>query len=191
MPEHWPRRVGLQRRGATVEDVIVIDPKEARRLLDADSVDELLSLVTPQEMGLAWCRYATRVVKKDLPKDHEWEDDEDGWAAELYFEDTFLTNENFVRAFLVTVADNAPEEVLGWVGAGPIEDFLAGADEDRLLWIETQAQESGRFRQALRGVAEWRPAGWVSGPEPGMLVQERPDFDPVLDPIIRRIQSRL
>ena len=38
--------------------MVVIDPKEARRLLDADAVAELLSLVTPEEMGLAWCRYA-------------------------------------------------------------------------------------------------------------------------------------
>lgn len=191
IPKHWPRRARLQRGAASAEDVVVIDPKEARRLLDADADAELLSLVTPEEMGLAWCRYATRVVKKELPDDHEWGDDEDGWAAELYFEDPFLTNENFVRGFLVTVADNAPGEVLGWVGAGPIEDFLAGADEERLLWLERQAEKSERFRQALRSVAAWRPAGWVAGPEPGTLVQERLDDDPAVDTIIRRIQSRL
>jgi hypothetical protein len=169
----------------------VIDPKKARQLLDADAIDELLSLVTPEEIGLAWCRYATRVDNRELPESHEWKDDEDGWAAEVYFESEFLDNEKSVRAFLVTVADNAPDEVLGWVGAGPIEDFLAGADEDRLLWLESQAERSERFRQALRGVAVWRPAGWVAGSEPGTLVLERLDDDPAVDAIIHRIQSRL
>src|SRR6059058_464154 len=122
-------------------------------------------------MGLAWCRYASRVVKKELCDDHEWKDDEDGWAAELYYESPFLENENLVRAFLVTVAESAPDEVLGWVGAGPLEDFLGEGDEDRLLWIEQRAEESERFRQALRGVGVWRLAGWEPGPQPGTLVQ--------------------
>jgi hypothetical protein len=171
--------------------VVVVDPKEARRLLDADAVDELLSVVTPEEMGLAWCRYATRVVKKELRDGHEWEADQDGWAAELYYESAFLENESLVRAFLVAVAENAPAEVLGWVGAGPLEDFLGEGDDDRLLWIEQRAEESQQFRQALRGVGIWRSAGWEPGPQPGTLVQKRLKDDPGVDTIIRRIQNRL
>ncbi len=135
----------------SAEDGTVTNPKKARQLLDADAIDELLSLVTPEEMALAWCRYATRVVNKELPERHEWEDDEDGWAAELYHEDEFWANEEFVRAFLVTIADTAPDEVLGWVGAGPLEDFIT-EDADRLAWVESQAARSERFRQALANV---------------------------------------
>jgi hypothetical protein len=131
--------------------VVVIDPKEARRLLNAEAVDELLCLVTPEEMGSAWCRYATRVVRNELPDDHEWADDEDGWAPELYYESPFWANESFVRAFLLTVADSAPDEVLGWVGAGPLEDFIT-EDADRLAWVEQQAARSERFRRALGNV---------------------------------------
>ena len=171
--------------------MVVIDPKEARRLLDAEAVDELLVLVTPEEMGLAWCRYATRVVKKELPEPHQWEDDEDGWAAELYHESSFRANEDYVRAFVVTVADGAPDEVLGLFGAGPLEDFLGDAGEDRLLWIEERAEESQRFRQALRAVGVWRSARWEPGGQPGTLIQRRPEADPSVEAIIRRIQRRL
>ena len=164
IPEHWPRRAQL-RRGASPCRRCGCDRRAG---------------------GPAAC-----VVNKELPERHEWEDDEDGWAAELYFESPFWANESFVRAFLVTVVDNAPDEVLGWVGAGPLEDFLGEGDEDRLLWLEKHAEESERLRQALRSVGEWRSAGWVPGPEPGTLVQERLDDHPAVDAIIRRIQSRL
>jgi hypothetical protein len=173
------------------EDPLVIDPKEARRLLDADTNDELLSRITPEEMGAAWCRYATRARGTD--KHPEWADDEDGWAAELYHESEFEENEEFVRAFLVTIVDAAPDEVLGWVGAGPLEDFVAYADEDRLLWIEQRAEESQRFREALRNVADsaWRAFWFEPGPRPDTLVIKCPDPDPGAEAIIRRIQSRL
>jgi hypothetical protein len=125
----------------------------ARRLLDTGATEELLGLVSAEEVGRAWCRYATRAVKT---KDLSWDDDEDGWAAELYFEPEFLANEEFRRTFLVTIADAAPDDVLGWVGAGPLEDFLI-EDADRLAWVEAHAARSERFRRALGDVfiADW------------------------------------
>jgi hypothetical protein len=127
-----------------------MDANEARRLLDADATAELLSKITPEEMAHAWCRYANRNVKNEGEID--WESDEDGWAAELYYEVVFLDNEPFLRAFLATLADAAPDEVLGWVGAGPLEDFVTGEDPDRLCWIEAQAARSERFRRALANI---------------------------------------
>jgi hypothetical protein len=127
----------------------VIDPRRARELLDAGLNDQLLAIVTAGEVGLAWCRYAERTVAaKETP---EWEVDPDGWAAELYHEDEFWADEEFVRAFLVTIADTAPDEVLGWVGAGPLEDFIT-EDVDRLAWVESQAARSERFRRVLANV---------------------------------------
>jgi hypothetical protein len=127
----------------------VIDPKEARRLLDADAIGELLSQVTAEEMALAWCRYASRSV--NIEGGLEWEADEDGWAAELYNESEFLQDEAFRRTFLALLPDNAPNDVLGWVGAGPLEDFVSD-DADRLAWVEAQAARSERFRRALANV---------------------------------------
>jgi hypothetical protein len=134
----------------------VIDPEEARRLLDADEKDKLLALVTAEEVGLAWCRYAGRAVGGDLA----WEADPDGWAAELSQETEFWAREEFARAFLVTIADAAPENVLGWVGAGPLREFLNNDDDpdwledpERLAWVEAQAGRSERFRRALASIS--------------------------------------
>jgi hypothetical protein len=127
----------------------VIDTREARNLLDTGAVGRLLSLVTPEEVGLAWCRYASRRVHGAKPPG--WDSDPDGWAAELYYEPEFWADEEFVRSFLVTIADAAPEEALGWVGAGPLEDFITD-DPDRLAWIEMEAKRSERFRTALANV---------------------------------------
>jgi hypothetical protein len=69
----------------------------------------------------------------------------------LYYESEFLANEAFVRDFLVAIAEAAPEEVLGWVGAGPLEDFIKD-DRDRVAWVEEQAARSARFRRALGNV---------------------------------------
>ncbi len=107
----------------------------------------MLGLVSPEEVGLAWCRYATR--SWGIEEELAWEADPDGWAAELVQTFEFLDNEEFEREFLVTIADAAPEEILGWVGAGPLWEFLNEEDADQLAWIEAQAARSERFRRAL------------------------------------------
>lgn len=129
----------------------MVDPRKARELLDAEQPAELLAMVTAEEVGLAWCRYAERTVaaRTDFV---EWAADPDGWAAELYQEDElFWADEDFVRRFLTTIVEAAPnDEVLGWVGAGPLEDFAS--NEARLLWIEHEAACSRNFRVALANV---------------------------------------
>jgi hypothetical protein len=136
----------------------VIDPEEARRLLDADEKDKLLALVTAEEVGLAWCRYVRRASPVD--GDLAWEADLDGWAAELCQETEFWAREEFARSFLVTIADAAPENVLGWVGAGPLREFLNNDDDpdwledpERLAWVEARAARSEVFRRALGSVS--------------------------------------
>jgi hypothetical protein len=135
----------------------VIDPEEARRLLDADENDKLLALVTAEEVGLAWCRYATRTMGAE--EDVAWEADPDGWAAELCHETEFWAHEEFAQTFLVTIADAAPDDVLGWVGSGPLREFLNDEDPDRLddpdrlAWVEKQAARTERFRRALGSVS--------------------------------------
>lgn len=140
---------------AFAEDESVIDPAEARRLLDAGQNDRLLSLVSAEECGLAWCRYATR--DWEVEEGHlDWGADPDGWAAELCHEREFWANEEYVRSFLVTIADTAPEPILGLVGAGPLWEFLNSDDDpnwlddpERIGWVEAQATRSERFRRAL------------------------------------------
>jgi hypothetical protein len=124
----------------------VVDPTEARRLLDAYEYDRLLALVTPEEVGLAWCRYATRARGVE---EVAWDSDPDGWAAELVQQSEFLANEEFQREFLLTITDAAPEELLGWVGSGPLSELLNEDDADQLAWVEAQAARSERFRRAL------------------------------------------
>ena len=66
--------------------------------------------------------------------------------------DEFLATEQFQREFLVTIVDAVPEELLGWVGSGPLSEFLNEGDPDQLAWIEAQAARSHRFRRALCSV---------------------------------------
>lgn len=83
----------------------MVDPVEAWALLDAGENGRLLSLVTPEEVGVAWCDYARR--DSEVEGGIEWEDDPDGWAAALVFESEFQANDDFVRRFLLTIVDCA------------------------------------------------------------------------------------
>ena len=129
------------------------DPRHLEELLDNYRVDELLSLVTLEEIADAWCRYQTRPHIDGVE-----DEDPDWWAVELLMRDYFLrSDEPRVRAVLDLLVGRAPDDdVLGVVAAGPLEDLVMEADEDRLRWIEQRAEESPRFRQALQRVWVWR-----------------------------------
>src|SRR5207245_5173350 len=119
---------------------VQLDWKHLEELLDHRQLDELLSLVTLEEVADAWCSYETRPHD---PNVHE--DDPDWWAVELVVDrDHYLgPNDLRVRPILALLVDRAPDDdVLGVVGAGPLEDFVKAADEDRLLWIESRAEQS-------------------------------------------------
>jgi uncharacterized protein DUF6869 len=130
------------------------DPQRLQRLLDDFKVDELLSLVTLEEIADAWCRYQTRTHISGVE-----DDDRDWWAVELLLDSTFLSDEARRRATLDLILERAVgEEVFGVFAAGPLEDFVAGCEDDgddRLDWIERRAAASPRFREALLGIHAW------------------------------------
>jgi hypothetical protein len=126
------------------------DPIRLQELLDDFRVDEVLSLVTVEEIAQAWLSYHAR---QHIPGVED--DDQDWWAVELLMDPRFSADEERIRTTLDLLIERAPsDEVLGVAAAGPLEDFLS-ADEDRLRWVERRAEESLRFREALQRV-------WVS-----------------------------
>ena len=126
------------------------DPTHLQELLDSFRVEELLSLVTLEEIVQAWCQYQMR---PHIPGVED--EDPDWWAVELLMDSCFQSDEQRLRTTLDLLIDRAPnDDVLAVAAAGPLEDFLR-ADEDRLRWIERHAEESPRFRQALQRVWVW------------------------------------
>jgi Family of unknown function (DUF6869) len=68
-----------------------------------------------------------------------------------------IRDEEHLRELLTLLVELAPDnDVLGVVGAGPLEDFVKAADDERLRWIESEADRYPKFRQALSQV-------WISG----------------------------
>jgi hypothetical protein len=127
------------------------DPKHLQELLDSFRVDQLLSLVTLEEIAQAWCRYQTR---PHIPGVED--EDPDWWAIELLMDSRFQSDEQRLRTTLDLLIERAPDDdVLGVAAAGPLEDFLSLPEENRLRWVEQRAVESDRFRQALQSVWVW------------------------------------
>ena len=129
------------------------DLRLLQALLDEMRVDELLSLVTIEEIAEAWFRNQ-RHPHIDAVED----EDSDWWAVELLtdMDHHFKSDELRIRTTLDLLIDHADDDALGRVAAGPLEDFVMAAGEQRLRWIERRADESPRFRQALQGVWAWR-----------------------------------
>jgi hypothetical protein len=130
-------------------------------------LDGLLALVSLDEIADAWWRYMTRAAaarEQGTPK-ADWDADPDGWAIEIYY-DIFRDGEA-IHEYLRALASRAPDddELLSYFGAGPLEDFIT-ADEERLRWIEQEAQRSESLRRALATV-------WVEyvGPQAFLRLQ--------------------
>ena len=142
----------------------MIDPARIREILDDYPVDieAIFAELSVEDWAAAYCRYFARVMATE--ERIGWDGDPDGWAAHLYSEAEFSRSwtqlgEERLRAFLrLIVAGAANDEVLGFIGAGPFEDFLF-EDESRLAWMEEQAAASARFRKALGNVYVW---SWAS-----------------------------
>lgn len=164
------------------------EQKRLQRLVEDEELDELLSLVSLEDVADAWWRYTVRsqaLQSEARPAaDGRWETDPDSWAIQLWFGNAIHEREETVRQFLHLLAERAPAEGdLSYLGAGPIEDFVSD-DDERLLWIEEEAARSPNFREALANVWGWRlppevflrlenaagvPLSWPSsaGPRPG------------------------
>jgi len=139
-----------------------IDP---RTILDNEGPVALRARVSVETVAAAWCRYIDRSMRDRAAgrPEREWEDDPDGWAGELYFEEEFW-DVSRRKEFIRLIAELAPnDEVLLTVGAQGLEDFITD-DEECLLWIEEQAAASGRFKKALQNV-------YVSGLRPESVVR--------------------
>ena len=81
-----------------------------------------------------------------------WDTDPDAWASEIWQEEILDQREEAVRELLRLMAERAPDGAdLGYLGAGPIEDFATN-DESRLRWIEFEAARAPNFRAALENV---------------------------------------
>jgi hypothetical protein len=131
-----------------------VDDEPLIDLVDARRIDELFERVTVEDAADAWWRYA--LAPDDERSEQSYEHSE-WWTVELWWESAFLRNEALVRATLLALIDRAPAGAdLGYAGAGPLEDFI-NEDEDRLRWVEEQAERSEDFRRALSNV--WWPPG--------------------------------
>ena len=126
------------------------DPRKLEDLILDGQVDELLTLVTLEQVAAAWCGYHARTHVPGVE-----DDDPDRWAVFLLQDGEFSSDELRVRTVIDLLVERAPDDrVLGGVGAGPLEDFISD-NEDRLVWIERRAAASARFREALRHVWIW------------------------------------
>jgi hypothetical protein len=118
---------------------------ELESLVDAGRLDELLARVTPVEIADAWRCFTERTSNSDGDPD---------WWAIAFWQDLAFKREAVARDGLLALIDAVPEELLGHVGAGPLEDFIR-PDKSRIAWIEDQSRVSPRFRRALANVWVW------------------------------------
>jgi hypothetical protein len=108
----------------------------------------VLALVTLTDIAKAWLAYQT--------PEHVYEGgDPFWWAVEFWQNNSGVwANEETVRQGILALVDAAPDDLLGHVGAGPLEVFVS-EDESRVRWIEEHAARSARFRRALANVRTW------------------------------------
>ena len=115
------------------------DPRLLQALLDEMRVDELLFLVTIEEIAEAWFRYQRRPHIDGVE-----DEDPDWWAVELLtdMDHHFKSDELRIRATLDLLIDHADDDVLGREASLPVplQDFVMAAREQRLRWIERRAR---------------------------------------------------
>jgi len=139
----------------------VTDPRPDWRrlaeLVDEDLIDDLLTLVTIDEIADAWLRHTRDSIRTDevgrkRRKAAEVGDDPDGWAVDVQWSSGLP--DGFRRSFVAALTRRSEPELLGYVGAGPMED-ACWYDDETIAWFEQEAAASGSFRVAMRAM-------WVS-----------------------------
>ena len=117
--------------------------------VEAGRIEELFRRVSLQDVAVAWSRHTAR----EFADNDEALADPDWWAVELWHSSAWWQQPKAViRDGLVALVDAAEsDEVLGVVGAGPLEEFVSDDEED-VRWIEEVAARKPRFRQALANV---------------------------------------
>ena len=114
-----------------------------QRFVDADDIDGLLSVVSADDIAMAWHRYTATPEPKSY--DHP-----DWWAIELFMGSEIFRRTELHRHLLLKLVEHGPEDAIGAVAAGPLEDFVSD-DEDDLRWLEDQCATNHRLQSALLG----------------------------------------
>ena len=126
-------------------------------MTDRGRLEELLATVSVREIAEAWCCYHERRIRYEHVADH----DPDWWAVQFWLSNGLaFRQEGVARDGLLALIEAAPENLLAYVGAGPLMNFVE-PDEGRISWIEGVAATSSRFRTALTAVAVWQEEDWV------------------------------
>jgi hypothetical protein len=122
-----------------------------QQLVDACRFDELLDVVSLNEVAHAWMRYQHKVQRGNDPG----VDDPDWWAVEMWQQDASWADEQRLRdGVLELVAAAETDQDFGVIGASVLE-YMVTDDEDRLRWFEENATESEAFRRSLSNIYVW------------------------------------
>ena len=121
------------------------------RLIDQNRLDDLLARVSLKEVADARRCYQERSFADEQVDT----DDPDWWAVEFWLSNGLaFRREDVARQGLLALVDGVGDELLAYVGAGPLENFVDSA-ESRIRWVEEVAERSPRFRTALACVHTW------------------------------------
>src|SRR6185369_6375083 len=78
--------------------------------------------------------------------------DDDFWAWQRV--DEIVRGGDLDRAWEITLLllRKAPDDLLGYIAAGPLEDFVDGYGDRGLDWAEQACEEDSRLQYALSGI---------------------------------------
>jgi hypothetical protein len=141
-----PERIAAARSHASLGHDALVDRESAvlQALVDEENLDRLFSLVSLDDVAIAWCR------SHSAPRSIDG-DDPDWWAVDLFFTRAISERSMLYRSLLLKLIEHANEADLGNIGAGPLEDFVSD-DTDDLAWLESQCASNPKLRTALAGV---------------------------------------
>jgi len=78
--------------------------------------------------------------------------DEDFWAYDRVGEIVRGPDAQAAWEICVGLVRAAPDEQLGYIGAGPIEDLVCRHGAALIEWLEGEAKRDSRFREALASI---------------------------------------
>jgi hypothetical protein len=114
-------------------------------MLDEGRINDLLAAVTLEDIAESWACYHRRDPNTYV--------DPDWWAVEFWQGPAFDL-EDVARTGLIALAKASDPDLLGYLGAGPLEVFINN-DEGRIAWMEQAAALDSALRTALRNVWCW------------------------------------
>jgi len=123
---------------------------ELEAAVESGDVNRVLSLTTVEDIADAWWRATARWTPGESAGEQDMTSDPDWWALEFWVGGAPVYDDQaIVQLGLVALADRAPQgSEVSHLGAGPLENYV-NDDDDRLSWLEQQAQRSVFFQKAL------------------------------------------